>query len=263
MKKNICIAFTIFFFSFLSNAAEQKSITIIADEWCPYNCTPETEDEVYVLEIAREVFSVHGIEVTYKILNWNRALKEVRKGTYNAAIAASKEEAKNFIFPEEPIGISSYSFYGKTGMNWKYKGIKSLKGKTLGSIDGYKYFTAIDDYIKHNRSNNLKVQVLSDADALGTSLKKLAAGRIDLFIEQYAVANYTIKKMQLEDKISAIDRATYKFEPEKHKFYLAFSPSDPNSKKYAKIFDNGIKDLRESGRLLQILNKYNLNDWVY
>ncbi|QTA83556.1 Uncharacterized protein dnl_59690 [Desulfonema limicola] len=43
--------------------------------------------------------------------------------------------------------------------------------------------------------------------------------------------------------------------------YIAFSPVNPESSKYARILSQGIIELREKGRLQQILGKYHLKDW--
>ncbi|MEK2644629.1 transporter substrate-binding domain-containing protein [Bdellovibrio sp. BCCA] len=43
--------------------------------------------------------------------------------------------------------------------------------------------------------------------------------------------------------------------------YVGFSPNNPKSKIYAKILNQGIDDLRRSGELRRILEKYNLEDW--
>lgn len=244
-----------------SPAFSKEEITIAADEWCPYNCKPDSNELGYVVDIVKEVFAKHNIDVKYQIVNWNRALSETKKGTYNAAIAASYDEGKGLLFPEETIGMASYGFFGKKGVKWKYKNINSLNGKALGASDGYSYYEQLNDYIKKNKADNSKIQLVSGDNALGMNLKKLLAGRIDLFVDQAAVVNYTIRKLDYQDKIALISMAKYPADPAIDNFYLAFSPNNPNSDKYIKIFDSGIKKLRSSGRLNEILKRYNLTDW--
>jgi polar amino acid transport system substrate-binding protein len=49
-------------------------------------------------------------------------------------------------------------------------------------------------------------------------------------------------------------------EPEE--LYIACTPADPRGKRYADMFSVGIANLRKSGELATILDKYNLSDWV-
>jgi len=40
--------------------------------------------------------------------------------------------------------------------------------------------------------------------------------------------------------------------------YIAFSPKNPNSKKYAKILSDGMLEIKRSGELQKILDKYSI-----
>ncbi len=46
------------------------------------------------------------------------------------------------------------------------------------------------------------------------------------------------------------------------KNYIGFSPKHPNAKTLINMYDQGIKKLRESGQLNQILSRYGVEDWV-
>ena len=48
---------------------------------------------------------------------------------------------------------------------------------------------------------------------------------------------------------------------EKAKIYLAFSPKNPKSKSYARLISKGIIEMRASGDLQKILDKYGMRDW--
>jgi len=45
------------------------------------------------------------------------------------------------------------------------------------------------------------------------------------------------------------------------KMYIGFSPALEQSHDYAALFSRGMKELRRSGKLQAILNKYGLKDW--
>ena len=43
-----------------------KTVVLVADEWCPYNCAPNSDKPGYVVEIAELVFAEAGHTVIYK-----------------------------------------------------------------------------------------------------------------------------------------------------------------------------------------------------
>ena len=43
--------------------------------------------------------------------------------------------------------------------------------------------------------------------------------------------------------------------------FMAFSPAKDSSKKYSQIFDEGLVELRKSGKLQEILDRYGVKDW--
>ncbi len=49
---------------------EQKTITLAADIWCPYNCDSKDERPGFMVELAKEIFQKKGINVQYVIVPW-------------------------------------------------------------------------------------------------------------------------------------------------------------------------------------------------
>ena len=60
--------------------ARAETITLAADEWAPYNSVPNIQPEGYMVDVVREIFKSHGIEVVYHMVPWQRALEGSRKG---------------------------------------------------------------------------------------------------------------------------------------------------------------------------------------
>jgi polar amino acid transport system substrate-binding protein len=50
--------------------ARADTITLHADEWCPYNCAPGSGMPGYAVEVAREVFEQAGHRLDYGLLSW-------------------------------------------------------------------------------------------------------------------------------------------------------------------------------------------------
>jgi polar amino acid transport system substrate-binding protein len=247
-------------FSLSTQAKAEEVITLVADQWCPYNCVPDSEKPGYAIEIAKEIFNKNNIKIVYSNLPWDRAIEESRKGTYNGIVGANKLEASDFIFPEEKIGYSVNMFYVKEESTWQFDGIASLEKVSLGVIDGYSYNEGLDAYIEKNKTNSSKIQVIDGETGLVQNFKKLDMGRIDVFVENQAVgANYIN-----ENRIVGLKSAGQITDVNKENdfIYIAFSPSNPNSQKYSQMLSDGIKEMRASGKLQEILDKYYVTDWI-
>ena len=236
--------------------ASGESITLVADEWPPFNNIPGSGQEGYMVDIAREVYARHGIQVVYEIVPWKRAIAGTRSGTYHGAIGASKTDARGFIFPEEELSRNVLSFYVKKGNPWRFQTQASIASVTLGVASGYDYRRWLNDYIATHRGDSLKVQVMNGGNPLENNLKKMLHGRIDVVVDNEASIRYVAKAMGILDEIQA---AGYGNEPAY--IYIAFSPNDSASSRYARLLSEGIVQLRDEGRLDIILQKYGLTDW--
>ena len=228
-------------------------IIIVADEWSPYCGRAGSTYPGYGVEIAKRVFEADGYTFIYLNLPWTRAIKETRAGKYNAIIGAYKDEAPDFVFPEEEFGVSRYAFYAKRASQWRYVGIKSLQSKKIGLIKGYSYGEELNAYFKKNAQ---RVQYVSGNDPLLLNIKKLLAGRFDTLIAGENVMTYKIKEMGVLGEVINVGVTDIS-----DNLYIAFSPLNKESAIYAEIFSKGIRKLKKSGELDQILDRYELHYW--
>src|SRR5688572_12634344 len=88
-------------------SARADTVALRADEWCPYNCAPESDRPGYAVEIAREVFAAAGRTLDYDILTCTRSVEDARTGRYAGVIGALVEDASGFVFPAEPVGATA------------------------------------------------------------------------------------------------------------------------------------------------------------
>jgi polar amino acid transport system substrate-binding protein len=83
----------------------------------------------------------------------------------------------------------------------------------------------------------------------------LAANRIDVLIEDRTVFEYFLYNSGVADEFDPAGVAG--MEP----VYIAFSPNLADAPRYADILTRGMKELRQSGALSDILKTYGLEDW--
>lgn len=237
------------------NISHADTISIRADSWCPYNCTPNSSKPGYMIEILQQTLGKKGYTIDYKEMNWARAITETRSGKYNAIVGASKTEAPDFIFPETAQGNNASCFFVLPKTSWKYTGLASLDAATVGVVRDYTYDDGeFDEYIKNHQKNPNRIDVISGDDSLTRNINKLSSGRITTFIEASPVVQF---KQASNKKGAPIKNVGCLRDVP---VYIGFSPVNPQSKIYAQIVSEGMVEMRKSGALKKILAKYGLKD---
>ncbi len=234
----------------------QTVLQLRADIFCPFNCEPDTAQPGYAVEILQEIFAPHGIEIDYKTMPWVRTLREAANGNIDGALGTSEGEEPSLILHTEPLGKPSLALVVREGDNFQYDGITSLFNRRLGAIAGYHYDSgAIDDYIATNARNQDRVHLLRGEEVSKNLIRLLLAGRVDTLIEYDFVFEFNAARMAegYQAKIAYREPGV--------DLWVGFTPQRPESPRWAAMVDEGIRELLQSGRLAQILSKYDLNDW--
>ncbi|MEO4047397.1 transporter substrate-binding domain-containing protein [Pseudomonas sp. CAU 1711] len=235
--------------------ARGETLVIAADVWCPINCQPGSQRPGIFVELAREIFAEHGIDVRYEARNWARVLQEVRRGETNAAIGAGREDAPDFLFTATPVALSRNCFYTRHDSAWRYTGIESLATVRLGVINDYSYGKELDAYIEERRGRRGRVLVASGDNALHLNLSKLRRGRIDTLIENSWVVQARLAAL---GRVGELREAGCR-EPDVP-IYLAFSPARADSPRYVELFERGLQRFRADGRLRALLQAYGVQE---
>ncbi|QGX38802.1 substrate-binding periplasmic protein [Permianibacter aggregans] len=248
---NKCVLLLAVLCSALSHADQ---VTLRADVWFPMNGEPGSANPGYMIEVADKAFAAAGHSIDYANMPWERAVAEVRAGKIDCAVGAYKEDAPDFVYGDQHLGLDTQAFFVKKGTPFRYTGnLEDLRNVSIGIIGGYSYGEDFDEFIKQP---GLSVQSISADNALEQNIKKLLAGRIVTTLDSVPVVRAKIKEMGVQDQIVMAGQFG-----EPTPMYIACSPAKPTSKQYVAILDKGIRDLRASGELKKILDKYGLEDW--
>ncbi len=237
-------------------AEAAETIVIAGDHWCPFNCEPDSDRPGYMIEVARRAFEPAGHEVRYKIIPWARAIVSARRGLINAIAGAYKEDAPDFIYPENALAHVGFSIFVDVKTEWTYQSIATLRFISLGVINDYAYSLDIDDYILENMHEPNRIQIASGETPLKTNIRKLVHGRIDALIETPAVFWLAASEMDLADGLKAAGEAV-----PPRAANIAFSPALPQSAVHGRILSEAVERMRESGELADLQKKYGLPDW--
>lgn len=230
-----------------------EKISVRADVWMPYNGEPGSDRPGYGIEILQTIFASHSIEIDYQTMPWNRAVADAREGKFDCLVGAGVRDAEGFVFPSEKMGVMAANLFVKAGSAVKYEGLESLKKLKVGVIADYSYNVELDKYVAEFKADEQKFFVATGDDALDKLAKMVVAGRIDAFIENPLVVAQNSWKADVVSagQIESMDD-----------LFVAFSPVKETAKKYADLYDAGIKELRASGKLKEILTKYEISDWA-
>lgn len=242
-------------FCFAASVHSAEIIRLRADQWMPFNGDPtDTALPGYGIEVARIIFAPHDVTLDYQTLAWGDALKAVAAGEIDAVIGANKSEAAGLVVPAEPMGEPRVALYVRQDATWRYENLASLLKVRLGVIADYKYWESLDGYIDKQREP--RVIKFAGESPLKDGVAKLLAGEIDVFAESAPVFAWQLKA----DGV-APSRIKSVYIHEADPVYLAFSPKHPRAQAYAELFDRGIRELRASGKLEEILARYGQRDW--
>lgn len=229
-------------------------VVMAADPWCPFTCVAGSDHEGLLVDVARKVFEGAGHKFKYQTLNWARALEETRDGKFNAVLGSLKTDAPDFTFPNLSVANQASCFYVKKESSWTYKDVSSLESVFLGAVLDYTYGDPVDAYIARVAKNNKRLDLVSGVDATKKLFLKLLDGRNDVVIEEKSVVEYVMSNTADLKNAQVKAVGCLKESP----LFVAFSPKNPNSKKYAKLFDQEFKKIKSSPQWAEILKKYSL-----
>ena len=235
----------------LVQGATADVINLRADQWCPFNCDPDSERPGYMVEIAQEALALYGHEVSYKTMSWSRSLDLVRSGGIDGVIGTDQSESPTLVFGTSIAQYQEAAAF-RVGETRPIESEVSLEGLRLGGIQDYDYSEFLLEYIENNSSDPTRIQLLTGDNALERNLRKLQANRIDLLLEERSVLAYSVSRMQLEAQLEL------SFVGDMSELYIAFSPALETSTTYAQQLSEGYQRLQESGRVAEILAKYGL-----
>ncbi len=223
--------------------AHAQTFNIITEEFPPYNYTEEGKIKGISTEIVREILKRIGHPDNVKVHSWALAYKLIQKKDNIMLFSTVRSPGRENLFKwVGPIGSSNQVFFAKKGSEILISSLNDAK--KVKSIGVYR-----NDYaellLKENGFNNID----SILDS-GLNPKKLAAGRIDLWVINELTGIDLAKKAGVFEKIEKV------FEVKSDEFYLAFSKNTPDAvvEKWQKALD----EIKADGTYTRIYSKYGM-----
>lgn len=234
---------------------DQRILRFVSDPWLPYAGIAGTAQEGYVVDILRTIFEPQGFQILYSNEPWSRCIFDTRNGYHTGIIGAELQDAPDLIFPREPIGVNMPAFYTSPGSSWVFSGVQELTRIRLGLIQDYFYHPDLEEFTRLHRGSDHLVLARGN-DALDHLVTLLRENHIDALVENRMVVSFCRDRKaafrDLREAGALVPGGA---------LFVAFSPRIPRARELVAMLDDGIRNLRESDKLIDVLRPYGLHDW--
>ena len=198
-------------------------------------------------QVVSESFAASDVAVRVAWVPNNRAISGVMDGIYDGSYgwAHTPERDAALLYSRSSIGTFRMVFFHRKGEEHPWTTLEDLAPFRIGTTMGNHYS---DEFARLQASGTLKVD---EATADAFNLKKLVAGRIDLFpMEQDAGQTLasTVLTPQERERIAFDDHPLAEIH-----VYVVISRCRPHAEELVARFDKGFKALTRSGRIQAIL----------
>ncbi len=233
---------------------KDKPIILVTNEWCPQHCM-EGELKGYVIEIVEA--ALHEEKLPFEIVfqPWLRGLRDVELGRKDGLLTPTVPGFSQFIFHEEAVGFQEYCFYASRQSQWTFRTNADLLGQRVAFLDE-SGLGPLETYMHDNPSRIHVTRFASDKSYAPRIFQFLSSNRTDLVIITSDVYEFSVKHKIIPDEFRSAGCLG------KEKMAVGLTKiNEARSRLIAKALDSGIRKLRKSGQLKEILKKYGLTDW--
>lgn len=198
-------------------------------------------------DVTKTALERMGHDVTVKMMPWARALEMTKRGKFQVlpSVWYNEKRAEELAFTK-PIASNKIVFIKQKNDDFDFEDLGSLKGKSVGIVQGYDYS---GDFLNADHFSR------QSANSMLTNVRKLLGGRIDLTLGDELVARYAINKNMPNraDKVAYTDGAL-----SENKLHVTFSKKLDNAAALVESFNAEIAEMREDGTYDEILARHNL-----
>jgi len=237
-----------------------RKLVIVAESWPPFEFHHPEKGVIGIdVDIIAPIFKKMGIDYEIRILTWTRAWRKVQDGEADAALSVSRKAKREpyLYYPQENMWVSEYVFFvRKDKMIQAFNGYDDARrlGLRIGVVPGNSYNDAFwQTFPSADKAGKRLHPQLDSANSMELNLKKLAKGRIDLYIVDKTIGLYAVKQLELQEVL------TYYPEPLFSKGYpmpFAKNSKYPDIARVAEEFEQELILFKQSERYSEIINHW-------
>lgn len=238
----------------LSKNEAKKSYLIVASVYPPFAYQTENgEFDGSDVEVIKKAAEKLNINVSFKLMNWSKAVEMVRSGYADGIFTFSKtnEREKYFYFPRASLSIDEIGIFANAKSTKKIDKISDLVGFKVGVINGYDYpeeFNKFTGCKKIEAEDEFQLFEWLIKGKVDYAISSISAG--EFFLEHEKNNRFKNFKALVEQiKIMPI---LLQVDP----LYLAFSMNSEDGSNLYKKFDKALLEMRNSGEIYRISKEY-------
>ena len=249
------ITLAIIFFAFIASNSlafadddlKGLNINIVTAEYPPFNFTKDNKVTGASTEIIREILKEMNLEneINIKIYPWARTYQTAlnEKNTFIFSLGRTKVRENLFKWVGEIVTFESCI--------WKAKSNKKVQITQLSDLKQYKIGTQRNEYIDQYLKKSGFEKNIEDTTQPISSIRKLLAGRIDVFAFEKYVTIYVAKMNAINpDDLKIV----YKLPELDVSAYLACCKETPDF--IVERFRVALRKIKKDGRHAKILKKW-------
>lgn len=229
----------------LPATARADELVIAINDWCPYSCSAQGQHRGILVDIVNDIFMAAGATPRFVQMPFARALSSVRSGQAQAIVGVTHAVAPDLQYPDEPIITTQFCFFTRPDSTWRYAGAGAdgeLAPVRIGVASGKKFPAGVERFLQDAN------RVPGGPGLIWRMVRMLDIGRLDAVLEEHRTL-----PLELAQRGHAPLRNAGCIGSNNE--YVAFQPGSA----YARIFSEGMRNLRKSGRVAQIYAQYGVN----
>lgn len=245
-QKSICLSVFVFVLMTLPIASKAQSLLVGTGEFPPYISATE-EGGGPIAQIVRQAFLNVGIDIQARYLPWNRSYAMARDLKLDAS------------FPWSPNTQRSSDFYFSDPLYRFQRRGYVLAGSKLNIVKddniqmchpiGYERLGYESELLKDNRASLIETPDMAQCFVM------LKAKRVDVVVSETRESQEYIKKIFASpDDVTRLEQVLHEYDN-----HLVVSKKHPDAAKILQQFNQGLQQLKLSGRYQEIIQASKLN----
>jgi polar amino acid transport system substrate-binding protein len=236
-------------------SAPQPTIRINDATWPPYFYQDRAPGQK--AGIAKDIIGICMPRMKrnfeYMQLPIERMQNLMQSGEIDINFYSYKKDRESFVtFGKELAFRAEYQPVVRHDANITIQSIADFDKYKLGHTIGLRYGPEFWDYIQKRKQKD----DLDETSTNDSNLRKLLAGRIDVFVADASSIRTLAADLGLQDRIKLLDFRVYEGD-----YYLSLSKKSPrvgDPKAFAQDFDHCLADLKKDGTYCRIFQTYQL-----
>lgn len=230
-------------------AAQAQTLNVAVGAWPPY-IAQDLPFHGLIPHVVSEALATQDIQVKFHFMDWQSAYDQTRAGKMDASVGWIKNEVRmQEVLFSKPISYSTTTFFHQKKKAFTWDEFADLKRLKIGVVRGYSYG---DEFDQAHAKGQLEVQLFETEEL---AFAALLAGQIDLLPAETKVGEALLKQFPAaQAQAITIDEHALK----NTSLHWITSKDDPKFKDLLDRFDQGLAELKASGRYQKIVSNLEL-----